>query len=157
LRLFGNGAGPKNTKKMKNQNSVKTGVNYVYFGSYCETVNFVWNHFDNKFESSDTIDFTDSWKFECDTIPEIAKETFEKEGCVSDFAGLQLGFYDYTFDIYFNDLTNSNNEGFAETFEYCMKFIELAGPNSYFEDYKEGTVSIYCNQTGETVFEKEIK
>ncbi len=29
--------------------------------------------------------------------------------------------------------------------------------NSYFRDYKGGTVSIVCNQTGETVYEEMVR
>ena len=29
--------------------------------------------------------------------------------------------------------------------------------NSYFADYKGGTVSVVCNQDGETVYEEEVK
>lgn len=58
-----------------------------------------------------------------------------------------------TFDLIFNDENNSNNKGFAESLEYCRNYIKHnAGTDfSYFEDYKNGTVSIYCNETGETV------
>jgi hypothetical protein len=142
-------------KKMENQ-QVKTGYNYVFFSSFCGTVDFVWNDFDNKFQNSDKVDFTDLWKFECNSIPEIAKEIFQKEVKISDNKGLQIGTYDFTFDIYFNDNRNTNNMGFDESFEYCLNFIKMAGPNSYFEDYKGGSVSIYCNQTQEVVFEKKI-
>ena len=46
-----------------------------------------------------------------------------------------------------------HNKGFAESLEYCRNYIKHnAGTDfSYFEDYKNGTVSIYCNETGETV------
>ena len=58
-----------------------------------------------------------------------------------------------TFDLIFNDENNSKNKGFAESLEYCRNYIRHnAGTDfSYFEDYKNGTVSIYCNETGETV------
>ena len=58
-----------------------------------------------------------------------------------------------TFDLIFNDENNSNNKGFAESLDYCRNYIKYnAGTNfSYFEDYKNGTVSIYCNETDEIV------
>ncbi len=64
-----------------------------------------------------------------------------------------------TYDIHFNDPENSNSEGFKESFEYCKQYIEMhnGSNHSYFADYKRGTVSIVCNETGETVFEEEIK
>lgn len=63
-----------------------------------------------------------------------------------------------TYDIHFNDSTDSNNKGFNESLDYCKSYIESNnGTNeSYFEDYKGGTVSIVCNETGETVFETEV-
>lgn len=64
-----------------------------------------------------------------------------------------------TYDIVFNDNENSNNKGFAISLEDAKSYIERNnGTNeSYFADYKGGTVSIVCNETEETVFETEIK
>ncbi len=64
-----------------------------------------------------------------------------------------------TYDIHFNDSESSNNKGFRESLEYCLNYIQMHnGTNdSYFADYKGGTVSIVCNETGETVYEEEIK
>lgn len=64
-----------------------------------------------------------------------------------------------TYDIYFNDEYDSNNKGMRATYEYCMDYIKTNnGTNtSYFEDYKGGTVSIICNETGETVYEEEVR
>lgn len=63
-----------------------------------------------------------------------------------------------TFDIFFNDDNNSNNKGFALSLEDAISYIKNNnGTNeSYFQDYKGGTVSIVCNETEETVFETEI-
>jgi len=63
-----------------------------------------------------------------------------------------------TYDIYFNDSENSNNEGFEMSYDYCFDYIRNNnGTNhGYFKDYKKGTVSIVCNETGETVFETEV-
>ena len=65
---------------------------------------------------------------------------------------------DYTYDIHFNDDSNSNSKGFKETFEYCINYIkEHNGSNdSYFNDYKGGVVSILCIETGKTEFETEV-
>lgn len=64
-----------------------------------------------------------------------------------------------TFDIYFNDDCDSNNKGMKQTIEYCREYIrEYNGTNeSYFADYKGGIVSIVCNETGETIYEEEIR
>lgn len=64
-----------------------------------------------------------------------------------------------TYDIFFNDSENSNNKGFAISLEDAKAYINsYNGTNeSYFADYKGGTVSIVCNETEETVHEEEVK
>ncbi len=64
-----------------------------------------------------------------------------------------------TYDVRFNDEEDSNSKGFRESFEYCKQYIEMynGSNHSYFADYKGGTVSIVCNETGETIYEEEIK
>lgn len=64
-----------------------------------------------------------------------------------------------TYDIYFNDSNDSNNKGFRESFDYCKNYIETYnGTNeSYFSDYKTGTVSIVCNESGEEIYSENIK
>lgn len=63
-----------------------------------------------------------------------------------------------TYDIVFNDDQNSNCEGFSSTLQYCKDYIAANNgtKNSYFEDYKGGTVSVICNQTSEIVYETEV-
>lgn len=63
-----------------------------------------------------------------------------------------------TYDVHFNDANDSNNKGFKESFDYCKNYIETYnGTNeSYFEDYKGGSVSIVCNETGDEVYSEEI-
>jgi hypothetical protein len=63
-----------------------------------------------------------------------------------------------TYDVVFNDETSSNDKGFKASFQYCFDYIRNNnGTNhGYFKDYKKGTVSIVCNETGETVFETEV-
>lgn len=65
----------------------------------------------------------------------------------------------FTYDVVFNDDYDSNNKGMSESLEYCMEYVrQNNGTNhSYFEDYKGGTVSIVCNETGETVYEEEVR
>jgi hypothetical protein len=63
-----------------------------------------------------------------------------------------------TYDVYFNDENESNNKGFNYSFEECMTYIETYNgtDESYFKDYKGGTVSILCNEAEVTLFETEV-
>jgi hypothetical protein len=65
-----------------------------------------------------------------------------------------------TYDVYFNDDESSNSKGsIYYTIEEAKSYIKrYNGTNeSYFADYKGGVVSIVCNETGQTVYEEEIK
>ena len=64
-----------------------------------------------------------------------------------------------TYDVVFNDDYRSNNKGWKETLDYCIDYIKSNNgtDNSYFADYKGGVVSIVCNETDETVFDKPVK
>lgn len=64
-----------------------------------------------------------------------------------------------TYDVYFSDSTDSANKGFNESFDYCKSYIEgYNGTNeSYFEDYKGGSVSIVCNETGEEIYSEDVR
>ena len=64
-----------------------------------------------------------------------------------------------TYDVCFDDDNNTNGEGWHESYQYCKDYIESNnGSNwSYFEDYKGGIVSIYCNETGEEVYSERVK
>ena len=67
-----------------------------------------------------------------------------------------------TYDVVFNNDCNTNNKGFSSegaTYEYCRGYIESYNgtDESYFADYKGGVVSIVCNETGETVYEEEVR
>ena len=66
---------------------------------------------------------------------------------------------EYTYDVVFNDDTDSNSKGFNSSFDYCKDYICMYnGTNeSYFEDYKGGTVQIVCNETEEVVYEEDVK
>jgi hypothetical protein len=63
-----------------------------------------------------------------------------------------------TYDVNFDDDSSSNSKGFYWTKEQCMDYIEIYNgtEHSYFKDYKGGTVSIVCNETGETVYEELV-
>jgi hypothetical protein len=65
----------------------------------------------------------------------------------------------HTFDVVFNDDSNSNNKGFACSLEDAVSYIaRYNGSNeSYFEDYKNGSVQVVCNQTGEVVYQESVK
>ena len=64
-----------------------------------------------------------------------------------------------TYDVIFNDDENSNSKGFKESKEYCVEYIQRKnGTNDgYFADYKGGIVSVTCNETGDVVYEEEVK
>lgn len=64
-----------------------------------------------------------------------------------------------TYDVHFNDSNDSNSKGFQLSIEECKNYINSHnGTNdSYFGDYKGGTVSIVCNENGETVHEENIR
>ena len=64
-----------------------------------------------------------------------------------------------TYDVHFNDDEDSNSKGFEQSLQYCKDYIQSFNgtDESYFADYKTGTVSIVCNETGETVYEEEVK
>ena len=64
-----------------------------------------------------------------------------------------------TYDLVFSDETAENSKGWKESIEYCKEYIrENNGTEfSYFEDYKGGTVSVMCNETGETVYTEVVK
>ena len=79
---------------MKNQNSVKTGFYFVFFTTQ-HGVDLIWNDFDNRFELDYRVDFSDYYKFECNSIPEIANDLFESQKCICDGKGLQVGFYEF--------------------------------------------------------------
>lgn len=64
-----------------------------------------------------------------------------------------------TFDVVFNDSTNSNSAGVHGTIGDCWSYINAKNgdKSSYFGDYEGGTVSIVSDLTGETVKEWRIK
>ena len=64
-----------------------------------------------------------------------------------------------TYDVHFDDENNSNCKGWAISLSECKDYIDdYNGTNeSYFADYKGGTVSIYCNELDETAYETEVK
>ena len=63
------------------------------------------------------------------------------------------------YDVCFNNDDSSNSKGWNETYGYCKNYIEdNNGTNeSYFADYKGGTVSIYNNETEEDVYMETVR
>lgn len=82
-----------------------------------------------------------------------------KVGEVNDLGEFIDEGFNYTYDVHFNDENDSNNKGFQYSLEDAKGYIDSNnGTNeSYFEDYKGGVASVVCNETGETVYEIEIK
>jgi hypothetical protein len=75
------------------------------------------------------------------------------------YGGFKAVRHDPTYDICFKDGFSCNYKDWAESYNDCLAFIEEYNgtDHSYFEDYKGGTVSIVCNETGEVVYEVEVK
>lgn len=63
-----------------------------------------------------------------------------------------------TYDVHFNNDTNSNSKGFECTFQQAFNYITRwnGTDESYFADYKGGTVSVVCNETGEEVYQTKV-
>ena len=69
--------------------------------------------------------------------------------------------WETTYDVVFQSDTDSNSKGFHSSIEDCKKYIEVnnGSPSdySYFSDYKGWMVQIVCNETGEVVYECEVR
>jgi hypothetical protein len=76
-----------------------------------------------------------------------------------DWVTFQVEELPLTYDVVFNDDADSNSKGWEQTYDYCLSYIRMYnGTNeSYFKDYKNGVVSIYCNETDEEVYQEIIK
>lgn len=84
-------------------------------------------------------------------------EAYAKKNNIG-WASFEVEELSLTYDVCFDDDTASNNKGWEQTYEYCLSYIKMYnGTNeSYFEDYKGGVVSIYCNETEEEVYSEDI-
>lgn len=62
------------------------------------------------------------------------------------------------YDVTFEDETDSNNKGWSETYETCQEYIKMynGSKESYFADYKNGTVNILNTETGEIEYTEKI-
>lgn len=76
----------------------------------------------------------------------------EIEDAVFDILGKR------TYDVQFDDDTDSNRQGINGTYQQCMNWIKFnrTDKSTYFGDYAGGTVSIFCLETGETVYSDNI-
>jgi hypothetical protein len=108
-------------------------------------------------ESGNFIDEFDTYQEAKKELQRYESEDNQEESYTEDF--YEIVEREYTYDVVFNDDTDSNSKGFAESYEYCFSYImHNNGTNeSYFSDYKGGIVSIVCNETEETVYEEEIR
>lgn len=64
-----------------------------------------------------------------------------------------------TYNVVFNDDKSSNSKGFAVSLNDAISYIQANNGTycGYFADYKGGTVSVVNNQTGEAVYEEQVK
>lgn len=83
----------------------------------------------------------------------------EVENDEYNYGGYKAVMHDLTYDVHFNDSQDGNSKGFKDSYNDCLSYIEEYNgtDHSYFEDYKGGTVSIVCNETGETVYEEKVR
>ena len=62
-----------------------------------------------------------------------------------------------TFDVVFNDDIDSNCKGFEQDAADCYTWIQNnKNSDINFKDYATGTVTIVCNESGETIQEIDI-
>ena len=110
-------------------------------------------------EEIDEIDsdmISEWWGMTCDQYgysQENKSEVLDEiENAVFDFLGKR------TYDVQFDDDTDSNRKGINGTYQQCMDWIEInrGDESTYFGDYKGGTVSIVCVETGEVVYQEAI-
>lgn len=66
---------------------------------------------------------------------------------------------DRKFDIMFSDDYDCDQKGFNESYDYCKAYIDMYNgtSESYFADYKGGTVSIVDTESGEDVYNEAIR
>ncbi|MCH3994842.1 MAG: hypothetical protein LKE54_07315 [Prevotella sp.] len=81
------------------------------------------------------------------------------DGALTSSGDYVLGKIEKTYDVVFSDDTSDDNKGFEEPLEYCKDYIRSNNGtnNSYFEDYKGGTVWIKDNQTEEMVYSEKVR
>lgn len=67
--------------------------------------------------------------------------------------------FDITFDVVFHNQESSNSKGFKLTYQECQDYIDsnMGTDNSYFADYKGGTVCIVCDYNGNIIYQQDVK
>jgi len=92
-------------------------------------------------------------------LPAKTDEQYSNYAGICDVCGEgEFPVEENTYDVVFNNDNSSNAKGFKCSLDYCQSYINHYNgtKESYFEDYKGGTVSIFCHETEETVFETEV-
>jgi len=81
------------------------------------------------------------------------------DGALTSSGEYVLAEIEKTYDVIFSDDNNDNEKGFRESLEYCKNYIKSNNGtnNSYFEDYKGGTVWIKDNDTEEMVYSETVR
>ena len=146
--------------------SIIVTFHHVQYMHYCYAVTHVREAFGDTHEDLNvSVDNTNSpWDAVFSSLEEMTLAFENKSGMpfnklnsggkiVNEFIESQ---YDY--DVVFNDLHNTMSKGFAYSYDKAVDYSDSNnGSNeSYFADFKGGTVSIVCNQTGITVFQTEV-
>ena len=98
------------------------------------------------------------WLFNNDNLDDFADLTEDQAEEYEDFLDV-CEENSFTYDVYFDDDNNTSGKGWKESYKYCKDYIEMYnGTNEgYFECYKGGIVSIYCNEIDEEVYSERVK
>lgn len=123
---------------------------------------FIFNCDTKEFVSENEIDWVDVnlKHYETAELTEEALEILETNGFVGALKLFQVDTnIPYTYDVVFHSETSDNQKGFDSSKEYCIDYIKTwNGSNeSYFADYKGGTVVVKCNETEEVVYEETVR
>lgn len=64
-----------------------------------------------------------------------------------------------TYDVMYSNRCSSAREGWKKTLRCCINYIKKNNGTdvSYFRDYKDGAVSVICNETDKVVYELPIE
>lgn len=95
-----------------------------------------------------------------DYTPFLQEDATEEE--IEEFTNYVNENYDfpaYTHDIVFNDSEDGNSNGFKLSLQEAKDYIKTwnGTDHGYFADYKGGVVGVVKNETGETVYEEEVR
>ena len=164
----------KGTEIMKySKNEIREMVENKYYELYKYTDNTKRIHTDtveSLDQDVDKLPYDENGEVDVD-IQEMDKEEYSRSILANSCATWDEMFEDddkvlvivvrewRSYDVVFQSDDSSNSKGFNSSFDYCKDYIRMYnGTNeSYFEDYKGGTVQIVCNETEEVVYEEEVK